>query len=151
MRPCQIIDRVFIFLAFIFSEGNSMNFNKLGVAKFIISGVVGIGTGKIVGKIIKSHVMPETLIDKVTVTAAALVIGAIATERTKAYTNDMVDEVVENVEKVVDNLKESNTLAKVNRGEVSFEDSGLDPIKFIYNKDNKWVRAKSIDDEVGVS
>lgn len=121
-----------------------MGFNALTVAKFVVSGVVGIGTGKIVGKVIKTHVTPETLIDKVTVTAAAWVIGAIATERTKTYTNDMIDDVVQQGSRVVNDVKLSGKLGRINRQQSSFEEEGLDRTEFERNPNNgRWQKIKT--------
>lgn len=125
-----------------------MSFSKLSAAKFVVSGVVGIGTGKIVGKIIKAHVTPETIIDKVTTTAAAWVIAAIATERTKKYTDDVIDDIANQATLVIDKFKTSEKLARVNRGESTIEKEGLDPTKFRQGSDGRWVRAEIIDSEV---
>lgn len=116
-----------------------MQFDKLTVVKFLASGIVGIGAGKIVGNIIKNQVKPVTLIDKVTVTAAAWVIGAMASEMTKKYTNDTIENTVETIKSVTERVKENLTLSKVNRGEISFEESELDITKFQL-KDGKWER-----------
>lgn len=122
-----------------------MNLNALAVVKFVASGVVGIGTGKIVGKIIKNNVTPETLIDKVTVLAAGWVIAGIATNATKKYTDDMVDDVVKAATVVVDKVKTDNKLNRINRFESTFEKEGLDPSKFKRNDSDKWVPIKDTD------
>lgn len=113
-------------------------FTKLGVAKFVVSGIVGIGTGKIVGRIIREHITPETLIDKITVTAAAWVIGALATEATKSYTNDAIDQVVETVTTTVNKFKLNEKVNRINTGESTFEKEGLDPSKFHKDENNVW-------------
>jgi hypothetical protein len=117
-----------------------MPFNALSAAKFVVSGIVGLGTGKIVGKIIKDHVTPDTLIEKVTVTAAAWAISGLVTKHTKQYTDDMIDETVETVTKITEKVKSGLTLAKVNRGEMTFQESGLNPEEFIQNEKGEWVR-----------
>lgn len=119
-----------------------MGFTKLGVAKFIVSGIVGIGTGKIVGRIIREHITPETLIDKITVTAAAWVIGAVATEMTKSYTHDTIDQVVETVTTTIDRFKTNEKLNRVNKGESTFEQEGLDPARFQKDENNVWTFSK---------
>lgn len=116
-----------------------MNFSKLGVAKILISGVVGIGTGKIVGKVIKNNISADTLVDKVTVTAAAWVIGAIATERTKAYTNDMIDDLAKNACEIIDKVKLADKLGRINRNQSTFQNEGLNISDFHKNENGKWV------------
>lgn len=121
-----------------------MNFSTLGVVKVVVSGIVGIGTGKIVGKIIKDHVQPVTLIEKVTVIGASWAIGAFASEKMKKYTDEQVDSIVESFTSVKDKVKENLTLTKVNRGEQTFEESGLDPAKYHLNSEGKWQRHEII-------
>lgn len=119
-----------------------MQFNKIAVAKFLASAVVGIGTGKIVGKIIKNNIQPETLLDKVTVTAAAWVIAAIATERTKKYTDDTIDSVVKSTNDAIYKIKTTQKLGRISRGESTFEDEGLKESDFTKNDKGGWVIAE---------
>lgn len=63
--------------------------------KFTVSGIVGIGTTKIVRTIIENNVEPETTKDKVTVGMASVAIGMMAADATKKYTNTFIDEAVE--------------------------------------------------------
>lgn len=120
-----------------------MRFNPVTVTKFVATGIVGIGTGKIVGKVIKAHVQPETLIEKVTVTAASWVLSAVMTKATKEYTNEAIDEVVEKVTEVVGKIKQGNKLAKINRGESTFEDEALNPMDYV--KDEATGKYKLLD------
>lgn len=117
-----------------------MKFNALSVVKVVASGVVGLGTAKIVGSIIKDHVKPETLIDKITVTAAASVISGIVTNATKDYTKQTIDDVVETAATLIDQLKTSQKVAKINRGESTFEKEGLDQSRFRKNEKGHWVQ-----------
>lgn len=107
-----------------------MDFSKLGLVKMAVSGVVGVGTGKIVGKIIKNNITPETLIDKITVGAAAWTIGGIATEATKKYTSEMIDDIYNAGTEIVEMLKMNQKLGRINRNESTFEQEGLDPLNF---------------------
>jgi hypothetical protein len=139
----------FIFCFTIFSEGNSVNLSnlsKLGVAKMVISGVVGIGTGKIITTMIKTHVRPHitspTIIDKVTITAATLVISAIATERTKIYTNDMIDDLAKQAGDVIAQLKLQQKLDRVNSGKSTLEKEGLTSVTLRKNDEGKWEQIK---------
>lgn len=125
-----------------------MNINPLSVVKLVASGVVGIGTGKIVGKIIRDHVQPETVIDKVTVTAAAWVIAGIATRATKEYTNVTIDETVETVKDHIKNIKLYEKVARINTGNSTFLKEGLHPDLFEKNKKNKWVPVKDYFDKL---
>jgi hypothetical protein len=115
-----------------------MNINALSITKFVAAGIVGIGTGKIVGKIIKDHVKPETLIDKVTVTAAAWVISAVVTKATKQYTEETIDEVVEMVTTGVGKIKLNTKLNNISDGHTTFEKEGLDPSQFRKNEKGRW-------------
>lgn len=123
-------------------------FNALSVAKVVISGVVGVGTGKIVAKIIKNNVNPETLLDKVTITAAAWVIGAVTTEYTKKYTDDTIDNVVKLATETIDKFKLGAKLNRIEREESTFEDEGLNRDDFTRGADDKWHPIKVEDSEV---
>lgn len=115
-----------------------MKINALSVVKFAVSAVVGMGTGKIVSKIIKDHIRPETLIDKAAVAAATFVIAAMATEATKDYTNNFIDETVEGGKKIVKAVKDNKAIVKLNRGEITLEESGLDPETVYKDSDGVW-------------
>jgi len=107
-----------------------MSLNKLKIAKFIVSAVVGAGTTKIVKEIIKTHVTQETAADRVTVTVASWVISAVVTERTKKYTDELIDSVVEASTDITGKFKLAAKLGRISRGESSFEQEGLDPSHF---------------------
>lgn len=115
-----------------------MSFSKLAVAKFVASGVVAIGTSKIVKGVISAHVKPETLLDKVTIAAAAWVISGIATTKTKEYTDKTIDETAEHVTKIVDAVKVTVKLDRINRGASTFEKEGLDQKEFFKDDKGKW-------------
>ena len=65
------------------------------VAKYVVSTVVGIGTTKIVRTIINNNIEPETTKDQITVTTASVVIGMMAADATKSYTDSMIDQVTD--------------------------------------------------------
>lgn len=121
-----------------------MSFTKLlPAAKFIIASVVGVGTGKIVKEIIKNNVSaPETLIDKATMASAAFVIGGIASQASKKYTNEMVDDGVQIATRLYTSYKHGEKLHRINRFESTFEKEGLDPTKYIKDDKDKWVAKK---------
>lgn len=123
------------------------NANALRVVKFVASGVVGLGTSKVVSGIIKNHVTPETLIDKVTITAASWVISGIATTATKKYSDETIDEGVKAVKNIVKEFKTSAQLGRINKGESTFETEGLDQARFRKDEGGKWVAISDEDYE----
>lgn len=67
----------------------------IDTVKFVATTIVGVGTSKIVGSIIKNNVDPQNAVDVVTVTAGSFVIGAIAADATRKYTDQAIDNAVE--------------------------------------------------------
>ena len=65
---------------------------KIKIVKAVTTFVVGVGTGQIVRSIIQNNTDPEKLTDKVTVGAGTIVIGAMAADKTKSYTDAKIDE-----------------------------------------------------------
>lgn len=115
----------------------------LGIIKFAVSGAVGIGASKIVGKIIAANVTPETLFDKITMAGGAWALGGMASKATKKYTDGTIDDVAKVVEKQVDNFKESSKLGRIDRKESTFEKEDLDPTDYVLLKSSGlWVNAK---------
>ena len=66
---------------------------KTELIKWTTSIVVGAGTGKIVGQIIKNNTDPQNIVDTTTMFAAAWVLGAMAADATKTYTDAKIDEI----------------------------------------------------------
>lgn len=66
---------------------------KLDAIKLATNFIVGAGTTKITGGIIRNNVPVENVIDVVTVNTAAFMIGGMAAEKTKAYTGDQIDKI----------------------------------------------------------
>jgi len=123
------------------------------IAKFAISGIVGMGTHRIVSGFIKNNVAPETLIDKVTVLGASWVVSGIATTATKKYADETVDQVVEATKEIYTKLQENTKLGRINRGESTFEQENLDSNNFVQQnvKDGastktKWARKPIVDE-----
>lgn len=115
-------------------------FTALTAVKFVVSGVVGIGTGKIVSGIVKDHVNPETLIDKVTIAGATWAFGGIAASATKKFTNDAIDEIYNGVNDTIAKMKEAQKLTRINKSESTFEAEGLDQTRFRKEPTTgKWV------------
>jgi hypothetical protein len=67
---------------------------KTDIAKNVASVVVGLGTAKIVSGVIARNTSRETVTDKVAVGSAGLVVGAMATDATKSYTDRKIDEFI---------------------------------------------------------
>lgn len=67
---------------------------KTKIAKKIVSVVIGIGTTKIVSGIISSTTDPESATDKVAVLASSWVLGAMAVEATRNYTDAKIDQTI---------------------------------------------------------
>jgi hypothetical protein len=69
--------------------------NKLEITKLAVNVVVGSGVTKIVNDVIANNINdPEKVIQKVTTTSAAVVIGMMAKDATKAYTGAKIDSIV---------------------------------------------------------
>lgn len=68
--------------------------DKIYLAKAIVSTIVGIGTGKIVTSIVQNNTDPETITDKVTITSSGVVLGMMAADISKRYTDAKIDDIV---------------------------------------------------------
>jgi hypothetical protein len=66
---------------------------KLQIAKIAATTIVGFGTSKIVQSICLNNTQPDNLPDKVMVHSAALVMGMMAADLTRRYTDAKIDEV----------------------------------------------------------
>lgn len=67
--------------------------NKIAFAKNAVSLIVGTGTAKIVSSIISNNTNPENVVDKVTMTSASLVLGAMVADVTRRYTDAKIDQI----------------------------------------------------------
>lgn len=67
---------------------------RLDLTKKIASITVGFGTGKIVGQVIKNNTSPDSVVDHVSILAASIVLGQMAADKTTAYTDQKIDEIV---------------------------------------------------------
>lgn len=66
---------------------------KLDIVKAVTTFIVGAGTTQIVNGIVTSNTAPEKVTDKVAVKGASVVIGMMAADATKSYTDEKIDEV----------------------------------------------------------
>jgi tetrahydromethanopterin S-methyltransferase subunit C len=71
-----------------------MPISKTEIAKTVVGCVIGAGTSKIVKCIIDGNVHTEKKTDKATTSAASLVLGWMAADATKAYTDAKIDSIV---------------------------------------------------------
>lgn len=67
----------------------------LEILKVTTSTIVGIGAYKVTGAIIKNNVPVNSVLDKITVGTANVVIGLIAADATRAYTDGVFDTIEE--------------------------------------------------------
>lgn len=67
---------------------------KIKLAKGVVNFVVGMGTSKIVADIIRNNTDPKNIVDNVSMFSAALVIGSMAADATREYTDTKIDELV---------------------------------------------------------
>lgn len=67
--------------------------NKIALAKNAVSLIVGTGTAKIVSSIISNNTNQENVVDKVTMTSASLVLGAMVADVTKRYTDAKIEQI----------------------------------------------------------
>lgn len=114
--------------------------SKLGIAKAVISGAVGIGAGKIAKDIIKNHTKPDTLFDKITIIAGTWAIAGLMTSVATKYTNATIDTTVEQVMHIREQFEEAAKLGRINRKESTFEQEGLNVDNFTRNDKGRWVR-----------
>lgn len=62
------------------------------ITKIVASAIVGAGTTKLVKQVIDHNTDPsEKKLDKLQIGVASSVVGAMAVERTKSYTDDKID------------------------------------------------------------
>lgn len=84
--------------------------------KFVVTGIVGLGTGRIVKQVIKHNTpVPEKRHQRVTQTAGAYALGGLAADATRARTNRQVDHLFDlfgglkkDVQKNLEDLKKQD-------------------------------------------
>jgi hypothetical protein len=83
--------------------------NGVKATKFATKIVVGFGAGKIAGDIIRSNTrVPVTKIDKITITAAAFVIGMMASEAVEHYATKQIDDFIKQYNNIRNPKSEGN-------------------------------------------
>jgi hypothetical protein len=68
---------------------------KIEILKKTVKLVIGVGASTIVRQLIENNVEPEKTIDKVAVPVASLAIGGAVGQAAGAYTDAMIDDVVD--------------------------------------------------------
>jgi hypothetical protein len=66
---------------------------KLDIVKAVATFVVGSGTTKIVAGVIKNNTNPDSVQDQVAIASAGFVIGTMAAQATKDYTDRSIDQI----------------------------------------------------------
>jgi len=79
--------------------------NVRKVTKFIVSHVVGYGTGVIVYGIIKNNVAPDRTHQKIGVATASFVLGDLVSSKTLDRSNELVDKAFD----AFDRFRKNNT------------------------------------------
>ena len=67
---------------------------KTEIAKKLVGFVVGVGTAKIVKEIIKNNTTPDKVTDKAAIIVASYVLGAIAADASKEWTDAKIDALI---------------------------------------------------------
>lgn len=64
---------------------------KLELTKTVATIIVGSGTTKIVGQVVRNNTDPKNLSEQIQIAAGTVAIGALAADVTKAYTGAKID------------------------------------------------------------
>lgn len=118
-----------------------MSSDALNFTKLIASGIVGVGTTRIVARIVGANVNADTLVDKVTMTAGVWALGGVAAKATKKYTDEYIDNAAAAVKETRANLKELYALGRIDRGDSTFVDEGLDAKDYMIDPETKTWRS----------
>ena len=68
---------------------------QLAIIKGIVSTVVGIGTYQVTGAVIANNVAATNAFGKIAIGSTKIVVGMMASEATRAYTDKKIDELTE--------------------------------------------------------
>lgn len=80
---------------------------KTEFAKGAVAFIVGTGTAKVVKEIIKNNTDPTTVTDKAAIVIASYVLGCIAADASKVWTDAKIDKLIELWQKAVEAQKQS--------------------------------------------
>lgn len=73
--------------------------NKITAIKFGARLIVGLGTTTISNSIIRNNVTPSNPLEQISTVVASFVIGSMASEATRAHTEEQIDKFVAAVRK----------------------------------------------------
>lgn len=80
---------------------------KIDFTKRTVALIVGLGTKQIVTAIIRNHVDPDKVTDKIVIEAATWVLSGLVAQEAKHYTDEMIDNLVEQWTKLKSQIKEA--------------------------------------------
>lgn len=84
-----------------------LTMTKIDFAKKAVALVIGVGTKQIVTSIIRDHVDPEKVTDRIAIEAATWVLSALVAREAKRYTDEMIDELLSQWQKLKSQIKEA--------------------------------------------
>ncbi len=79
--------------------------NKIQITKAIVGAIVRFGTGSIVYAIVRNNTTPESAFEKISIPAGSFVLGGIASDAARQYSERMIDDLVETFGGLKDNVK----------------------------------------------
>ena len=68
--------------------------DKIQIAKNAVSLLVGFGTGRVVKEVIENNTDPDTVSDKVGIVVGSYVLGALAADAAKGWTDQKIDKAI---------------------------------------------------------
>lgn len=124
-----------------------VKFNMVGISKIVATTAVGLGVNKIVSQVLKNHVTAETLVEKITITAATWVITGMAVKASEKYVDEQIDAVVAGGTKIIAKFKLEAKLTRITLKESTFEKEGLNEDDFEQDKSGAWRPKKVVEGE----
>lgn len=83
---------------------------KIDLIKGLATFIVGSATATVVKEIVKNNVSPDKVTDKAACIIATYVLGAIAADASRQWTDTKIDELIEYVRKIRTGTKEIPTV-----------------------------------------
>lgn len=80
---------------------------KIDLTKRIVALIVGFGTKQIVVAIIRNNVSSEKVTDKIAIEAASWVLSALVASKAKEYTDQIIDELIDQWYKLKSSIKDT--------------------------------------------
>lgn len=68
---------------------------KLDLTKSVINFIVGAGTTKIVSQVVQNNTNPKNAAENAQLVAGSVVLGCMAADATREYTNAKIDEIAD--------------------------------------------------------